>query len=48
MSGGCHLTVQCQKLAKIHSGKIQITYMYKITFPDFNDNYLWNLVNKIP
>ena len=32
MSSGCHLMAQCQKHVKIHCGKIQITYMYKITF----------------
>ena len=48
MSRGCHLMLQCQKHAKISCGKIQITYMYKVTFLFFNDTYHWNLVNKIP
>ena len=48
MSGGCHLMTQSQKHAKISCGKIQITYMYKVTFPFFMDTYCWNLINIIP
>ena len=33
MSRECHLTVQCQKHAKISCAKVQLTYKYKITFP---------------
>ena len=47
-SKGCHLTVQCQKHAKISCGKVQFTCIYKITFPFFNDTYHWNLINIIP
>ena len=32
MSKGCHLTVQCQKNAKISCGKVQIAYMHKVAF----------------
>ena len=32
MSMGCKLMVQCQKHAKLSCGKIQITYIYEITF----------------
>ena len=32
VSRGCHFTAQCQKHAKISYGKVQLTYMYKITF----------------
>ena len=39
MSGGCHLMVQCQKHAKISCGKVQLTYIYKITFPISIDTY---------
>ena len=48
MSRGCHLMVQCQKHAKMSCGKVQLTYMYKITFPIFIDTYHWNLINIIP
>ena len=39
MSRSCHLMVQCQKHAKISCGKVQLTDMYKITFPIFIDTY---------
>ena len=48
MSRDCHIMVQCQKDAKISCGKVQLTYMYKITFPIFIDTYHWNLINIIP
>ena len=48
MSRGCHLTVQCQKHAKISCGKVQLTYMYKKTFPFFIDTPLeFNKYNTI-
>ena len=40
--------LQCEKHAKISSGKVQFTYMYKITFLISIDTYHWKLIDIIP